>query len=202
MRKVCTFPTCSMSKIKPALFCEFFKVYLIDFGLALRYCDSVTGAHIYCHSVKNLIGTARFASLNAHLGFEQCRRDDLESIGYMLVYFMNGSLPWMLERKKEETKNYLDRIKESKRGTTIDVLCKDLPSAFKTYFSYCRALGYKQEPDYNYLREIFKNLFKSRGFKNDHVYNWMAFPENDEDNNCQSQIKVRYVKKKSGCVVN
>mmetsp|Transcript_27303 Transcript_27303/g.20438 ORF Transcript_27303/g.20438 Transcript_27303/m.20438 type:complete len:135 (+) Transcript_27303:419-823(+) len=69
-------------------------VHLIDFGLAKRYRDGKTHQHIPYKENKNLTGTARYASVNAHLGIEQSRRDDLESIGYILVYFANGSLPW------------------------------------------------------------------------------------------------------------
>ncbi len=69
-------------------------VHIIDFGLAKRYRDSKTHQHIQYKENKNLTGTARYASVNAHLGIEQSRRDDLESIGYVLVYLANGTLPW------------------------------------------------------------------------------------------------------------
>lgn len=69
-------------------------VHIIDFGLSKRYRDSKTHQHIQYKENKNLTGTARYASVNAHLGIEQARRDDLESIGYVLVYLVNGSLPW------------------------------------------------------------------------------------------------------------
>jgi serine/threonine protein kinase len=69
-------------------------IYIIDFGLSKKYRDTKTLQHIPYRENKNLTGTARYASINAHLGIEQSRRDDLEAVGYVLIYLAKGFLPW------------------------------------------------------------------------------------------------------------
>lgn len=110
-------------------------VYMIDFGLAKRYKDPRTGEHIPYRDGKSLTGTARYASANTHLGVEQGRRDDLESIGFVLIYFLKGKLPWQgIPAKNKKTK--YDRIKEKKISTPIDELVKGLPKEFGKYLHY------------------------------------------------------------------
>lgn len=103
-------------------------VYIIDFGLAKRYRDHKTHEHIAWRENRSLVGTARYVSLNTHLGMEQSRRDDLEAIGYVLLYFLLGKLPWqgLKITNPKMDKNY--KIKAKKMATAIEVLCKDVPS--------------------------------------------------------------------------
>ena len=101
-------------------------VYLIDFGLAKRYRDPRTGEHISLRDGKSLTGTARYASLSTHLGYEQSRRDDLESLGYVMIYFLKGSLPWQ-GLKANTKKDKYDKIKDTKKNTQIKDLSKDCP---------------------------------------------------------------------------
>jgi serine/threonine protein kinase len=102
------------------------KVFIIDFGLAKKFKDSISGQHIPYRDGKSLTGTARYASISTHIGIEQSRRDDLESFGYVLVYFLKGSLPWQGLKAKNNKDKY-HKITEKKVNTKLSVLCKDLP---------------------------------------------------------------------------
>ncbi|XP_055519326.1 LOW QUALITY PROTEIN: casein kinase I-like [Leucoraja erinacea] len=146
-------------------------VYIIDFGLAKKYRDARTHQHIPYRENKNLTGTARYASINTHLGIEQSRRDDLESLGYVLMYFNLGSLPWQGLKAATKRQKY-ERISEKKMSTPIEVLCKSYPSEFSTYLNFCRSLRFDDKPDYSYLRQLFRNLFHRQGFSYDYVFDW------------------------------
>lgn len=146
-------------------------VYIIDFGLAKKYRDGRTHQHIPYRENKNLTGTARYASINTHLGIEQSRRDDLESLGYVLMYFNRGSLPWQGLKAATKRQKY-ERISEKKMSTPIEELCKSYPAEFPTYLNYCRALRFEERPDYSYLRQLFRTLFHRQGFTYDYVFDW------------------------------
>lgn len=146
-------------------------VYIIDFGLAKKFRDSRTMKHIPYRENKNLTGTARYASINTHLGIEQSRRDDLESLGYVLMYFNLGALPWQGLKAANKRQKY-ERISEKKLSTTIISLCKGFPSEFINYLNFCRQLHFEQRPDYCYLRKLFRNLFHRLGFTYDYVFDW------------------------------
>lgn len=147
------------------------QVYIIDFGLAKKYRDPSTHQHIPYRENKNLTGTARYASINTHLGIEQGRRDDLESLGYVLMYFLRGSLPWQGLKAGTKKQKY-ERISEKKMSTSIETLCKAYPSEFSSYFHYCRSLRFDDKPDYAYLKRIFRDLFIREGFQFDYVFDW------------------------------
>ncbi|KAF7806743.1 casein kinase 1-like protein 1 [Senna tora] len=147
------------------------QVYVIDFGLAKKYRDSSTHQHIPYRENKNLTGTARYASMNTHLGIEQSRRDDLESLGYVLMYFLRGSLPWQGLKAGTKKQKY-ERISEKKVSTSIESLCRGYPTEFASYFHYCRSLRFDDKPDYAYLKRIFRDLFIREGFQFDYVFDW------------------------------
>ncbi|KAG5000643.1 Casein kinase 1-like protein 2 [Glycine soja] len=147
------------------------QVYIIDFGLAKKYRDTTTHQHIPYRENKNLTGTARYASMNTHLGIEQSRRDDLESLGYVLMYFLRGSLPWQGLKAGTKKQKY-EKISEKKVSTSIESLCRGYPSEFASYFHYCRSLRFDDKPDYAYLKRLLRDLFIREGFQFDYVFDW------------------------------
>ncbi|KAF6986865.1 hypothetical protein CFC21_004572 [Triticum aestivum] len=151
-------------------------VHLIDFGIARKYMETSKYGkkHIpYRENMMGLQGTPRYASINNHLGIEQSRRDDLESVGYMLLYFLRGSLPWQDADAGNHRETH-DMIKDMKIATSPEELCRRHPAEFASYLIYCRSLGFEDEPDYAYLRKLFKDLFVQQGFEYDYVYDWMV----------------------------
>jgi len=146
-------------------------VYVIDFGLAKKYRDPKSHQHIPYKEGKSLTGTARYASINTHLGIEQARRDDLESVGYIFLYFLRGSLPWQGLRAQTKKQKY-DRISEKKMATPVEVLCKGYPPEFSHYLNYVRSLRFEDKPDYQYLRKLFRDLFLREGCQMDYVFDW------------------------------
>jgi serine/threonine protein kinase len=146
-------------------------IHIIDFGLAKKYRDPKTHQHIPYVEHKSLTGTARYASINTHLGIEQSRRDDLESLGFVFMYFNRGSLPWQ-GLKANTKKGKYDKISEKKMSTPIEVLCKNFPPEFSSYLNYCRSLRFDDKPDYGYLRRLFRDLFYREGFETDFVFDW------------------------------
>uniref|UniRef100_A0A915D8G3 non-specific serine/threonine protein kinase n=1 Tax=Ditylenchus dipsaci TaxID=166011 RepID=A0A915D8G3_9BILA len=128
------------------------KLFIIDFGLAKKYRDSRTRIHIPYRDNKNLTGTARYASINAHMGIEQSRRDDMES----------------LANKKQK----YEKISEKKMSTPVEMLCKGFPSEFSMYLNYCRGLRFDEAPDYMYLRQLFRILFRTLNHQYDYTFDW------------------------------
>jgi len=139
--------------------------------LAKKYRDPKTHQHIPYKEQKNLTGTARYASINAHLGIEQSRRDDLESLGYVLLYFLRGNLPWQGLKAPTKKQKY-EKISEKKIGTPVEQVCKGCPSEFAQYLNYCRSIHFEDKPDYAYLRKLFRDLFVKEGYKYDAMFDW------------------------------
>merc|ERR1711915_1092614 len=163
-------------------------VYVIDFGLAKKFRDQRTHQHIPYRENKNLTGTARYTSINTHLGIEQSRRDDMEALGYILIYFLNGTLPWQGLRAKTKAQKY-EKISEKKLSTPVEELCKGTPAEFATYQSYVRSLRFEEKPDYAYLRQLIRNLFYRQGFTYDYVFDWNSTKDDKEPTEISEKLK-------------
>ncbi|KIK96757.1 hypothetical protein PAXRUDRAFT_32198 [Paxillus rubicundulus Ve08.2h10] len=145
------------------------QVNVIDFGLAQIFHDHKTHLHIPYRENKNLAGTAHYTSINMHLGVKQVCCDDLESLAYMLMYFLHGTLPWQGLNAATEKEKYLC-IMEKKMSTSIDALCGRFPDKFSIFLSYMHALLFDNEPNYTYLHRLFCDLFICKGFKYDYIF--------------------------------
>ncbi|KAM4067320.1 kinase [Hirsutella rhossiliensis] len=142
-------------------------LYTIDFGLAKehgsgelwRLCGPFFG------------GTVRYASINNHNGREHSWGDDLESLGYVLLYFARGSLPWQ-GMKAANDKERTELIKDKKMSLSAKALCEGLPLEFTQYIEHTRSLGFEERPKYAYLRLLFRRLFAAQGYQHDNVFDW------------------------------
>ena len=157
------------------------QVYIIDFGLAKRYYDPKTGLHIPYKEGKSLTGTARYASINTHLGIQQSRRDDIESLGYIMVYFMKGKLPWQGIKARNTEEKY-EKIKDKKISISLEELCEGLPEDFITFIQYARELEFEERPDYDYLKNLIKIMSEENQLTFDYnQLDWLGTIENIDE---------------------
>lgn len=148
------------------------KVFMIDFGLAKRYA-SRDQKHIPYREGKELTGTARYASINSHLGVELSRRDDLESLAYVLLYFAKGSLPWQNLKFTTKEEKY-EKILQRKISTKVEMVSEGCPEEFGAFLSYAKSLKFDEKPDYSYCKGIFQKLFESEKYEHDFEYDWTS----------------------------
>lgn len=149
---------------------------MIDFGLSKRYTCPKSGNHIKMKQKTGIMGTPRYCSKNAHSFWEQSRRDDLESIGNLLIYFSkSGWLPWIgseIDEDEHEDINADDIQNHIREIYTPERLCEGLPSCFLKYWKYVRNLEFADAPDYNYLIDLFADEFQKQGFNPDFKLDW------------------------------
>uniref|UniRef100_A0A7S1N1X0 non-specific serine/threonine protein kinase n=1 Tax=Eutreptiella gymnastica TaxID=73025 RepID=A0A7S1N1X0_9EUGL len=150
-----------------------FRLYLIDFGLTARFITPKS-EHISFGVGKGLIGTPWFCSINAHDGCELSRRDDLESLFYVLVYLLRGSLPWQHVQNRE-IKLWSANIRQLKVSTTQ--ILRELPEEFTTFYLHVRSLDFEEKPQYKVLRRLLWQVFVRHGFVEDNRFDWVAKQE-------------------------
>ena len=177
-----------ISKNKPNI------IYLIQFGLCTKFCSSKTGKHILPGFRGTFTGTLKFSSANAQRGNQQSRRDDIESLGYTILYLMKKSLPWEnLNRSFNEKDVYLKTF-AMKKYMPLEKLCKGAPTEMQDYFKYVRNIKFQAEPNYDYLRELFINILKKNGCENlDNI----SFSWEDKSQLPQSKKRKKTVSPKS-----
>jgi serine/threonine protein kinase len=141
------------------------KIYLTDFGLSKNYIKKEK--HINFATRENLIGTLRYASVNVHLGIEPSRRDDLESLGYMMVYFLNSSLPWM---GKKQQGDQMDIIGEIKMTINLSKSCEIIPKQLIEFIALCKNMQFSEEPNYEKLRKLLIEIAEEN--KSELKYQW------------------------------
>jgi len=152
------------------------RIFLIDLGLAKKYVTR-NNKHISYKDKKHFTGSYRYSSIRNHRGIEQSRRDDLESVGYMLLYFLTQKLPWQGLGGKDRTSKK-KRIFTVKKTISLENLCHNVPEEFLLYMRHCRSLKFTDTPDYAYLKNLFINLFKSNKYKLDFMYDWNTIARN------------------------
>ena len=169
-------------------------IYLIDFGFARKYRSSRTGKHIKFKNLKKAIGNLRYISINGNRGYEQSRRDDLEALGYMLIYLANNSLPWVnpeISKMDNKVQKFAVTLR-LKQSTKPEQLCTGLPIEFLKYINYCRNLEFEQDPNYDYIRDLFMSILtRTNQLKDYSTFFWIINKKRNlsdkgrnEDNRC------------------
>lgn len=144
-------------------------IFLIDFGLAKRYRDPETGQHVPLRRC-SYAGTDRYSSINTHLGYSPTRRDDIESLGYSILYFFNGYLPWQ-SMAGANSRHKRTRIQQKKSSMSVEELCRGLP-LMADFFRHVRELKFDEAPDYAYLRRLFEALFERKRYRLEEDWDW------------------------------
>ena len=166
-------------------------IYLIDFGLSRKYRSSRTGKHVKFKNLNLTFGSLRYLSINGNKGYEQSRRDDLESLGYMLIFLATGNIPWLQAERVNLNivKKYL-LVYKIKKMIPTEKLCIGLPEEIAKYINYCKGLYFEQDPDYNYLRSLFESILMKNNFKNDLNFSWTKMLNKGRNERSQSKNKI------------
>ena len=155
-------------------------VYLIDFGLAKKYRSMSTLIQYPLTLKKKFTGTARYASINALKGYEHSRRDELESLGYIFIYFLKGKLPWQNIKVKDKEEKF-KKILQKKLEISSNELCLGIPKEFEIFLEYVKNLKYDEKPDYNMLKDLLYKVMKDGNYKNDYIYDWTFLDDKNKN---------------------
>ena len=155
-------------------------VYLIDFGLAKKYRSMSTLIQYPLTMKKKFTGTARYASINALKGYEHSRRDELESLGYIFIYFLKGKLPWQNIKVKDKEEKF-KKILQKKLEISSNELCLGIPKEFEIFLEYVKNLKYDEKPDYNMLKDLLYKIMKDGNYKNDYIYDWTFLDDKNKN---------------------
>ena len=157
-------------------------IYIVDFGLCKRYRSSKTGKHIPLRQTGKFNGTMEYASSYVLKGNESSRRDDLISLGYMLIFLYKKNLPWKLPLKEINRTKYLELINK-KETNDNGMLFKDIPQEIVEYIKYTTNLKFEQAPDYSFLSSLFKIIiFKMNLNYNKLSFSWINKPNKEAQN--------------------
>jgi casein kinase 1 len=165
-------------------------LHIIDFGLAKQYRDPRTHIHIKYQPHTSPIGTARYASINAQSGSELSRRDDLESLAYIIIYLLRGSLPWQDIPSSQKRK-----MLQMKKTVSLDVICEGVPIEFQLLLKHARTLEFEERPNYQYLHSLMQRLLSQRnsreppGVEQDVADNLMGNWQSKKENPVQLQLR-------------
>ena len=167
---------------------EYNKIFLIDFGLSKPYLDE-NGVHINMVEKKGLVGTARYASVNAHKGTELGRRDDIESLIYVIVYLTNGTLPWQNIPGDTRDLKYVNILKV-KEDTNTEELCQGLPLEFSILLKYVKSLQFEEAPNYKFMKSLFVTMVENKKFLMDFNWDWCEFYSKNKERIMMSENAI------------
>ena len=170
------------------------QIYLIDFGLAKKYRSS-KGNHVKFTMTKHITGTPRFCSINAMRGVEQSRRDDLESLSYLILYFLEGTLPWQGLKITSRPQRFKE-ITRLKKNLKVENLDGNIPQEIVLFHKYTRKLGFTENPKYDYMKRLFHSILNKYGYYNDKKFSWVE-KNNDNINENIENIKNIKMRKSS-----
>ncbi len=156
-------------------------LYIIDFGLSKKY-RSKKGNHIKFAITNKITGTPRFCSINALRGAEQSRKDDLESLFYVILYFFRGVVPWQNLRIKSRVERF-KKINEIKKKINFKILCKNLPVELYNFGIYIKNLQFEEDPNYSYMRKLFYQILSEIHEENDEKFSWINYINSNKSKN-------------------